>query len=305
MRAGIHRGAARARVTMDARFRGYDERRKACGRTTVEIGSPDMNDPHVVSLVYAVRHGPNVNYDKALPLTFSAQDFSVIVENERAVFSMLQHFTSEQDARSVVEPFIETWQLSADLERDPDAFALEFHGAEIVDRNPLPGHVSVPVGRLSMTGHPVTVVTGYRTYPAPPNGLALNATVSWLHRKVTRYRKGQESLPSTVYACVQGLEHAAGGAHLVSRRFRVSARVISELNKLSSERGGLDARKAKGIGKPYTDQEIKWIDAALRKLIRRVAEIAADPNSDLPKITMGDLPPLDSTVAASVRSPTS
>lgn len=39
-------------------------------------------------------------------------------------------------------------------------------------------------------------------------------------------------------------------------------------------------------------QEVKWIEAALRLLIRRAGQYAADPQRDWPQLTMADLPEL-------------
>ena len=37
--------------------------------------------------------------------------------------------------------------------------------------------------------------------------------------------------------------------------------------------------------------EREWIEAGVKKIIRRMAEHDYDPTADLPRITMADLPP--------------
>ena len=57
---------------------------------------------------------------------------------------------------------------------------------------------------------------------------------------------------------------------------------------------GVDARKVhrgSQLRNP-THRERKWIEEAIKKIIRRVGEHAADPQGVLPKITMANLPQL-------------
>jgi hypothetical protein len=58
---------------------------------------------------------------------------------------------------------------------------------------------------------------------------------------------------------------------------------------------GVEARKVYlGGSQPRnpTHRERKWIEEAIKKMIRRVGEHAADPQGVLPKITMANLPQL-------------
>ena len=43
---------------------------------------------------------------------------------------------------------------------------------------------------------------------------------------------------------------------------------------------------------PLTGAEEAWLVAAIRALIRRAAEVAADPDAARPQLTVADLPPL-------------
>ncbi|HEU0154946.1 MAG TPA: hypothetical protein VFQ82_02670, partial [Stellaceae bacterium] len=62
--------------------------------------------------------------------------------------------------------------------------------------------------------------------------------------------------------------------------------------ELTDKKGGPEARKAKGVTVPFSPAEHVWIEAAMKLLIRRAAEVAGDPEGAFPQITMEDLPPI-------------
>jgi hypothetical protein len=68
--------------------------------------------------------------------------------------------------------------------------------------------------------------------------------------------------------------------------------VLNELGTLADKKGGPHARKYKGYNLPYTEPERAWLEAILKKLIWRAAEVAHDPDANRPLITMDDLPAL-------------
>ena len=79
-------------------------------------------------------------------------------------------------------------------------------------------------------------------------------------------------------------------------RYNIELSVLAKLGELTSERGDLtEARKTPVTGqpKPLSRLERKWIEAAVRMLIRRSGEYAATSGpAALPLLTMDDLPPL-------------
>ena len=64
--------------------------------------------------------------------------------------------------------------------------------------------------------------------------------------------------------------------------------MINKLGELADRKGGPHARKYKGYRSPYTEIEHAWLEAILKKVIRRAAEVAYDPNAARPLITMDD-----------------
>ncbi len=71
--------------------------------------------------------------------------------------------------------------------------------------------------------------------------------------------------------------------------------VLDMLGRLTTTLG--DEIEARKLGpqsqlRAPTDQEVRWIEAALRLLIRRAGQYAADPQRDWRQLTMADLPKL-------------
>jgi hypothetical protein len=101
-----------------------------------------VNDLHVVALHYSVVVGPHCDFDQAPPLKHEEVAFAVEIAGTAATFTMKEHFASESEARAAVQPFIDSWHVVSDLERDPNVFRLEFERADVIDRAPTPGIAS-------------------------------------------------------------------------------------------------------------------------------------------------------------------
>jgi hypothetical protein len=77
--------------------------------------------------------------------------------------------------------------------------------------------------------------------------------------------------------------------------YRVDYEVLDKLGELATILG--DETEARKLGpqsqlRAPTAQEVKWIEAALRFLIRQVGRYAADPMRAWPHLTMANLPEL-------------
>ncbi|MBU4230909.1 MAG: hypothetical protein L6277_15460 [Desulfobacterales bacterium] len=72
--------------------------------------------------------------------------------------------------------------------------------------------------------------------------------------------------------------------------YRIDPKVLTKLSELTSTKGDeKTGRKFKSAG-PLIAMEIRWIEATIKTIIRRVGEI--DTAASLPIITMNDLPKL-------------
>ena len=97
-----------------------------------------MNDPHVVALIYNVRHKESVDYGEAKPLAFENDQFLMQAKDGKARFEMKDHCATEQKAREAIERFIQDWEFDAGLQRDPDCFLLDFERQRLLIGNRRP-----------------------------------------------------------------------------------------------------------------------------------------------------------------------
>lgn len=264
-----------------------------------------MNDPHVVALHYRIDHGDTIDYSEAEPLNREESGFRLNVEDRKVKFELKEHFATEEQAREAVAEYIRVWEFDATLKYgNPDSFRLVFEKAEIIDRNPTPGEIRIS-GKLEVqvAMGSATLTTVVRKYPSPPSDIALNPDAETMHQRYLGYRGRHELLPSVAYFCLSMLEdppvqQSAERRKLRSKRkaaaerFGIDERVLNEIGHLSTSRGEGEARKREGTAQPLTPKERHFLDRALKKIIRRVAERAHTPAGDLRKISFSDLPSL-------------
>ena len=258
-----------------------------------------MNDPHVVALNYRIIHSDTIDYSNAKPLYLNECGFSLTVENDLARFAFKEHYSSEEQARESLAEYIRVWEFDAALKHENhDAFRLEFEKAEIIDRNPtpIPGHLDISFhGKMSgnLTVNPIVSVG---RYPSPPSDIVLTPSVDTMYTRYMGYRQGREPLASMAYFCLTVLKNSVqnqnGIRETFAERYKVSNRVVKAMNRLSGSQGGSEARKAEGIGKDFNSQERKFLEQAVKMLIRRVAEMEHSPNKNHSEITLSDLPSL-------------
>ena len=72
-------------------------------------------------------------------------------------------------------------------------------------------------------------------------------------------------------------------------KYGVAEKVLKKVGELSVK-GGSEARKAEGMHKQLSAKERTFLDGAVRRLIRRVAEVAHSPNAHYLEIRLSDLP---------------
>lgn len=253
-----------------------------------------MNDPHVEALEYSIQYDPNViDWSDAEPMRVQEEGFDVRAENGRVRFEFKTHYASEQEARSAVEEsYIPNWEFDVGLTRGPNAFSLRFERPEIVDRSPRPG--SLPLGVSARAGYPT--VSANLAPPRPPafqqpprNGIKRTPGVESMFQHYLRYRRGAETLPAMAYFCLTMLEQTAGGRDKAAAHFCISRNVLDRIGRLSAEKGGDVARKAKGRDTPYSPIEERFLRSAVEALIRRVAQVEYGPDPTRKKITLSDI----------------
>ena len=154
-----------------------------------------MNDPHVVALIYDIEHGASVDYEEAEPFIREEPAFRLEVKDKKARFELKGHYAKESAARESIEEYIRVWEFDACLNNGPSSFKLRFDKAEIKDRNPTPGQVSLYASSMfSDLVSSVTLTRQLTTYPLPPSGLAIDPDVQTMHDRYMSYLQGREPL---------------------------------------------------------------------------------------------------------------
>ncbi len=238
-----------------------------------------MNDPHVVALLYRVCHNESVDYSKAKPLVLDQPDFRVEIKDRKARFELKQHYPTEEEARKLVDPFVRNWEFDASLRQAPGFFRLEFNQAEIIDRRPTKGVVelsaSLRAGSPTLSVKNLTVLP--QTYLPPSSGIdSDHPDVQTLYQRYESFCQGKELLTAFAYFCLTIVEHSVGPGKKLRRKaadvYGIEMPVLDEIGKLSSCKGGSEARKASGTNDPLTQDERRFLKRAVVRLIRRVAE---------------------------------
>jgi hypothetical protein len=258
-----------------------------------------MNDPHVTALHYSVIHGDWVDYTQAKPFDHDEPGFHVHVENLHVRFDMKDHYATQDAARAAVEPFIRSWELSQALENRPGAFELRFDSSNIVDRNPPAGAViHVQTGDYLMVGFAAALKLSKSAYPPPPTSgtLAVDDVVDAMLGRYRRFVEDRTILGDAGNFCLTMVEKAAGGKPnartKAANQFGIDKPVLDMIALLCAIKGGIDARKANGVQQEFSSVEKEWLVAAIKAVIRRAAQVAADPSQAARPITMADLPKL-------------
>ena len=270
-----------------------------------------MNDPHVVALIYHVNLGSSVDYSKAEPLYVEESEFRLVVKDKKARFELKQHYATATDAKEAIQDYIRKWEFDAYLNHGPSYFQLEYSKPEIVDRMTTPGVITIHA--LPLTGKDSIskgcLVTCPFTYPSPPSDIRLNSHIEAMYQQYVNYCRGREgTLLSMAYFCLTVVENLAqppvasshkrktSGKRLkAAQKYNISQDVLNEIGRLVSTRGGpIEARKEEGSDRDLTltPDERRFLEQAIKKLIRRVAEKTHDRNKVLPVISLSDFPPI-------------
>ncbi len=259
-----------------------------------------MNDPQVVALNYRVEHGNGVSYENAAPLRYSdSPEFDLTVEDNIARFELKKSYATEDEALEAVEPFVKHWEFESTLQWGPSNFSLRYTNAEIIDRNPSPSEPGAGNPGISVILSSITAEGGVLLlnphYPPPPSGGSVDPdedAVVKMKRRFDEYRLRRAKLPATAYFCVTVLEDKYGDLTEAAKKCGISRNVLKAIKRLSSTKGGEDARKAAGADDEFTSQEKRFLNQAVVEVIIRVAQVAADDSQRHPQITMARLPKL-------------
>jgi hypothetical protein len=261
-----------------------------------------MRDPHVVTVFYQLETDPALRFDHPPPCEYNTDEFTLRLADGLLTCTMKAHCATAEEARAVVDPLLRAWELDVALRQGRRVMHFVYKNAHVIDRDPPPPGASqvimtTSVGSLEMMGE-ATLTLISRHYPAPPEGFIASPDVETLWRRYDGYVQGREPLPGMAYVCQSFIEKVlARGRCDAARKYHIEEKVLCTLGNLHSHRGDLTSRRKLEHERdrhepPLTPQEIAWMEAAVRMLIRRVGEHAADPMASWPTLCMRDLPPL-------------
>lgn len=258
-----------------------------------------MNDPHVVALNYKIEHHSSVDYDKASPLDHGEDAFEIHIERNNVRFAMKRHYATQSEALESVEGYIRTWERLAALQYGPNEFKLVFDGAEIEDRDPTPGvvYASAKPIRVKVSVSEASIHLSRGEYPRPPSTkMEFSPDVELMFDRYVRYRARREYLTGMANFCLTVLYNSVPGEDSrrkeAARKYGIGFKVLREIDRLCANKGGAEARKAGGTDQDLSAQERQFLENAVKAIIQRAAEVAADPNGSRDTILLSDFPDL-------------
>lgn len=254
-----------------------------------------MRDPHVLSLYYTVSSHESISYNTPKPVHFTNNIGEFNLTAGHLEVKPIEHFADEASVRTVIEPFLKSWEMEADLTSYLGMIRFQFVRSEIIDRDPpKPGEpINVHLrgtGGMVIGGSAIIHI-GLSKYPNPPTKFTTGPTVELTYRRWCRFKEGKESLQSVSYFILTVIEDVAGGREQAANTFSIEKNVLGKIGKLSSTRGDANtARKAEATLVDLTPAEKQWLEEATRRLVYRIGEHASGGSfnslkfDDLPKI---------------------
>jgi len=257
-----------------------------------------MNAPHVEKLFYKVIPSEHTDYNKAPPISGETDDFKWQLSKEQLIVEFKTHFSTEDDAREIVDEYLKAWEISIGLIHGPDSLTFKYRNAEVVDRRSDQNGSGAITLKVASLYHAVTLMDAvlhlsHNDLPTPTPNFKLSPEVEMMYLRYKLYREGRETLLGMAYWCLTVMEYSAGGRPEAADQYRVDYRVLRKLGELCGNRGDVrEARKMKGNAgiTPLKQTEREWIRAVVKRLILRVGEYAYDPVPKLQPITMADFP---------------
>jgi len=239
----------------------------------------------------------NDRFDKAEPQYGSlSDDFDYTLEDGvlRAVPRV--EFREEMAARDALEAHLRNWEQASFLNSPSHRIRFDFDGSDLEEVHPRPDTTTMFVPTIAMHARafPPTVVVDTPTYPEPDPSFKRTPVTDRLSERLRRVRDGEAELPATAYMVLTTIEQEFGGSsdqrRNAARTLGIDFAVLDRLGNLSGRADPDLGRKGKGDPTPLTPAELKWMDAVVVRLIRRVGEHGA--GGTLTTVAMSDFPAL-------------
>lgn len=255
-----------------------------------------MNDPHVERLLYKFKsENENDQFDEAEALKTIISDWEVELVDGELTAKPNIHFPNAESARIEFDDILNSWESAALLDPGRYRISFQYKHAEIIDRQPTPGVVTLSPATLYITATTgnINLIHNIKNYPAPKRNFVSSPLTDELIGKIKKYLDGRNTLAGMGYWFFTILKREYGNRENVSRVLNFNEKVLSTLGRITESSDPDHGRKAIGKGpEKYSENEKKWIEEALFMIVNRIGEINAGVK-ETKRIFMSDLPPLD------------
>jgi len=207
---------------------------------------------------------------------------------------MKDHHAREDEAREVVEGYLRPWEIYEAVRPMGTGMKFSFEEAEVVNRDPPPIYAAARAAPKIGSAVRWEVVRELQ-FPELPESFAMSSDVEVMWTLYEGYLQGRDRLLPMAYTCLTKFTYGVGGVKEAASRYHVSRNVLKELSRLTSTSGDeTTARKwvSGRLPQLLADREKEWVEDAVRLLIFRAGQYAADLDREWPKITMKHLPQL-------------
>lgn len=277
--------------------------------TTFGLKGGLIGDLHVQALIYSVGAEGGTEYVDPEPLDVQCTVGRIRIDKGKLRIEPVEHYSTEDEAKAAVGPFLLAWQMDADLRAmAPGTIRFKFESSEIIDRNPPPPGTSAPRSPELRTQAMVSIAgnlvfnRSFKSYPPPPHAFSTSPDVDDAFNRWRQYRHGLEPLLGMAYYILTLIESQTKptAAQVSSRRrttkraaaatlYAIDADILDKVGELSSERGDAStARKFDAGKRALTDAERLWLEKIVVRLITRLGEHAS--GGTLVPITQNELP---------------
>jgi len=98
-----------------------------------------MNDPHVEALYYNIgTDSDSISYGDPTDVSFDNDIGKFELVDCKLTVTPIDHYSSPDSARSVVDPFLKSWELHTDLTANLGQLRFTYKDAKVIDRDPQP-----------------------------------------------------------------------------------------------------------------------------------------------------------------------
>ena len=256
-----------------------------------------MRDPHVDRLHYDIGTGDGISFGAPPRLVIRNHIGNFALHAGQLVVEPADHYATEAEARAVVDPFLRSWEIRADLTQNLGSIRFKYVRSELHDRNPPPPGSGVTIhaeaALMVMVAGEASVHLTQNRYPESPQGFRTTPEVEMAYGRWRAFREHREPLQSMAYFVLTVAESVAGSRDQASQSFAIDRPVLDTIGRLTSTKGdNTSARKVNRqmLFDPLSGPESAWLEAAVKRLILRLGEHAA--GAPFPQLSLGDLPRL-------------